>query len=154
MIERGNIFYVDNNWYAIGSEQYGARPAVVISNNECNKHSEVVEVVFCTTAYKSELPTHVEICSTPRPSTVLCEQITSVSVERLGAYIGMCSNEEMQRIDSAIMISLGLEKEKTALDVEVTSSSSAIDVELSLYKRLYSDIIEKIVKKRGEKKNG
>lgn len=154
MIERGDIFYVDNNGYTVGSEQYGARPAVVISNNECNKHSEVVEVVFCTTAYKTELPTHVEICSTPYPSTVLCEQITSVSVERLGAYIGVCSDEEIQRIDSAIMISLGLKDKSIDPDIATASSSSTIDVELSLYKRLYSDIVEKIMMKRGERKNG
>lgn len=151
MIERGDIFYVDGRGCTVGSEYYGTRPAVVISNNKCNSNSGVVEVVFCTTAYKSHLPTHIEILSTPRPSTVICEQITSVSVKRLGEYIGMCSAEEMQKIDSAILISLGLNKQGGPPDA-TDASFSTVDAELSLYKRLYSEIIEKIIQK-GEKKN-
>lgn len=145
-IQRGDIFFVDDYRYSTGSEQYGARPAIVISNDECNRHSEVVEVVFCTTAYKRKLPTHVEVYSTPRISTVLCEQITSVSVERLGEYVGTCDDEEVQMIDSAILVSLGLKKQE---DNELQTSDIVMKTELNLYKRLYSELVEKIARKRG-----
>lgn len=92
-----------------GSEQYADRPAVVVSNDENNKHSGTIEVAYLTTQPKTELPTHVTIRSTGRVSTVLCEQVTSISVERVNNYIGQVSEQEMKKIDIALMISLQLD---------------------------------------------
>ena len=72
-----------------GSEQHADRPAVVVSNNKNNENSNVVEVVYMTTQPKTDLPTHVTIRSTGRISTVLCEQVYSVSTERVGTYIAL-----------------------------------------------------------------
>lgn len=47
--------------------------------------SNTVEVVYMTTKPKTDLPTHVYIESALRPSTLLCEQISTVSEERIGA---------------------------------------------------------------------
>ena len=92
-----------------GSEQHSDRPAVVVSNDKNNENSNVVEVVYMTTQPKTDLPTHVTVRSTGRPSTVLCEQVYSVSTERIGTYIGECSDKEMENIDIALMISLQLD---------------------------------------------
>lgn len=92
-----------------GSEQHADRPAVVVSNNKNNENSNVVEVVYMTTQPKTDLPTHVTIRSTGRISTVLCEQVYSVSTERVGTYIGECTDKEMENIDIALMISLQLD---------------------------------------------
>lgn len=70
---------------------------VVVSNDENNKHSGIIEVAYLTTQPKTELPTHVTIRSTGRVSTVLCEQVTSVSVERVNNYIGQVSEQEMKK---------------------------------------------------------
>lgn len=92
-----------------GSEQHADRPAVVVSNNKNNENSNVVEVVYMTTQPKTDLPTHVTIRSTGRISTVLCEQVYSVSTERIGTYIGEATDKEMENIDIALMISLQLD---------------------------------------------
>lgn len=92
-----------------GSEQHSDRPAVVVSNNKNNENSNVVEVVYMTTQPKTDLPTHVTVRSTGRISTVLCEQVYSVSTERVGTYIGECTDKEMENIDIALMISLQLD---------------------------------------------
>lgn len=98
-----------------GSEQYADRPAVVVSNDENNRYSGVIEVVHLTTAPKTDLPTHVIINSTRRKSTVLCEQVTSVSVDRVNNYIGQVSEQEMKNIEIALMISLAIgENTKTS----------------------------------------
>lgn len=107
-IKRGEIFYIARGGATSGSEQFADRPAVVVSNDENNKHSGVVEVVYLTTAPKTDLPTHVIIRSTGRTSTVLCEQVTSVSVDRVNNYIGQVSEQEMKNIDIALMISLAI----------------------------------------------
>ena len=44
-INRGDVFYV-NRSETIGSEQRSGRPAIIVSNPECNEHSPVVEVVY------------------------------------------------------------------------------------------------------------
>ena len=58
-----------------GSEQGGGRPAVVVSNDMCNRYSPVITVVFLTTREKKDLPTHVQIKSSRYDSTALCEQV-------------------------------------------------------------------------------
>ena len=108
-IRRGEIFYIARGGATNGSEQFADRPAVVVSNDENNKHSGVIEVVYMTTQPKTDLPTHVTIRSTGRISTVLCEQVSSVSTERVNNYIGQVSEQEMKNIDIALMISLQLD---------------------------------------------
>lgn len=109
MIRRGDIYYVLDNIPAVGSEQSRmGRPAVIVSNNANNKHSSVVEIAYLTTRPKKSLPTHVETLGTGKISTVLCEQIDSISVSKLGKRIGSCSREEMRAINRALAISVGL----------------------------------------------
>lgn len=109
-IKRGEMFYISRGGVSYsGSEQHSDRPAVVVSNDKNNENSNVVEVVYMTTQPKTDLPTHVTVRSTGRPSTVLCEQVYSVSTERIGTYIGECSDKEMENIDIALMISLQLD---------------------------------------------
>lgn len=109
-IKRGEMFYISRGGASYnGSEQHADRPAVVVSNNKNNENSNVVEVVYMTTQPKTDLPTHVTIRSTGRISTVLCEQVYSVSTERIGTYIGEATDKEMENIDIALMISLQLD---------------------------------------------
>lgn len=107
-IRRGEIFYIARGGATNGSEQFADRPAVVVSNDENNKHSGVIVVVYMTTQPKTDLPTHVTVRSTGRLSTVLCEQVSSVSTDRVNNYIGQVSEQEMKNIDIALMISLQL----------------------------------------------
>lgn len=112
-ITRGDIFYVnkgDNN----GSEQKAGRPALIVSNDLNNKYSTTVEVVYLTTKKKHPLPTHVEVRGRV-PSIVLCEQITTVDKKRLGAFVRCCTRDEMEEIDKALAVSLGLKKKEEVL---------------------------------------
>ena len=105
-VYRGEIWYVEYG-KSSGSEQDAGRPAVIVLNDIGNKHSNVVEVVYLTTADKKPLPTHVDImCKVP--STALCEQVDSVAKYRLMEYVRSCTNKEMAEIDNALLISLGL----------------------------------------------
>lgn len=108
-IKRGEIFYISRGGAITGHEQFSDRPAVVVSNDMNNENSGVIEVVYLTTQPKTDLPTHVTVRSTGRMSTALCEQVTSVSTDRVNNYIGQCSDKEMENIDIALMISLNLD---------------------------------------------
>lgn len=130
-IRRGEIFYIARGGGATnGSEQFADRPAVVVSNDENNKHSGVIEVVYMTTQPKTDLPTHVTVRSTGRLSTVLCEQVSSVSTDRVNNYIGQVSEQEMKNIDIALMISLQLSgREKTSKQYNETIQKQQEEIE-------------------------
>ena len=172
-IRRGEIFYIARGWATNGSEQFADRPAVVVSNDENNKHSGVIEVVYMTTQPKTDLPTHVTVRSTGRLSTVLCEQVSSVSTDRVNNYIGQVSEQEMKNIDIALMISLqlsgggktskqynetiqklqamqqSLEEKKTEKPQEAAGETSEIVVRLeterNTYKALYEQLFERML---------
>lgn len=102
---RGEIYHI-HRAETVGHEQRGDRPAVIVSNNTGNEHSPVVEVVYLTTQDKNPLPTHVQIRSSPRYSIAMCEQIVTVDKSRLGDFLGRATEDEMQRIDKALAVSL------------------------------------------------
>lgn len=106
-IKRGDVYYIESI-YSTGSEQRGGRPAIIVSNEKNNQHSTTVEVVYLTTQPKNDLPTHVTIRSLSRESVALCEQITTVSTERIGAYKGHVTEAEMMNLEVAMLISLDL----------------------------------------------
>ncbi len=89
-------------------------------------------MVYLTTQPKHELPTHVSIHSLNRESIAICEQITSVAKERIGTYRGHVTDEEMQGIESAIMISLGI----TASKCKNSQSELEQDVDTSVLDKL------------------
>lgn len=157
MMMRGDIHYISDGPY-VGSEQAPGRPAIIVSNDANNATSATVEVVFLTTRPKHDLPTHVTISSAARLSTALCEQISSVSIERLGNYAGTCTEKEMKAIESALRISLALDdpcvkptatktpadpSELSKLQIELKAITAERDMYKAMYDRLINDILNR-----------
>ena len=107
-MKRGEIYFIQKHG-AVGSETAKSRPGVIVSNNVLNATSDVVEVVYLTTAPKKDMPTHAVIHATGIESTVLCEHIDHVSKTLVGDFCGICSEMEMQEIEAALLVSLGIE---------------------------------------------
>ena len=105
----GEIYFIKSTYREEGSEQRGDRPAVIVSNDANNEHSDVVEIVYMTTKPKTDLPTHVFTRSALSPSTILCEQVCSVSTKRIGTWIGELTEHELRMVDNALAISLGID---------------------------------------------
>ncbi len=110
-IKRGDVFYADFD-PAIGSEQGGVRPAVVIQNNIGNLHSPTVIVAPITSKLtKSNLPTHVllpaQTCGLPQDSMVLLEQVRVLDKTRLRERIGTLSTG-IDRINRGLTVSFGM----------------------------------------------
>lgn len=110
MIARGEIYYIKGPKKTTGSEQAGSRPGIIVSNNTGNQASTIAEVVYLTGTWKRPLPTHVKIRSCRIPSIALCEQVDTVSQERIGRFMGHVTEEEQAAVDRALRISLGLEE--------------------------------------------
>ena len=105
-MRRGEIYYVEND-NAVGSEQRGIRPALIIGNDVGNKYSPVLLVVYFTLQHKKSMPTHVYVRG---HGTALCEQIFTIDKTRLLQKKGECTNNDMERINKALRISLGMEE--------------------------------------------
>lgn len=159
-IRRGDIYYIDK-YPTIGSEQQAGRPAIIVSNEKNNQHSSTVEVVYLTTQPKADLPTHVTISSAPRESIALCEQVTSVSVDRIGDKMGRLSDREMTQVDIALLVSLDLtmgETGKTAggghskPDKKVDTHQPdggviiALTAERDTYRAMYESLLERVLR--------
>lgn len=107
-VERGDIYYCKIPTEAVGCEQGGTRPGVVISNDTGNYFGEAVIVAFITGRKYTRLPTQVFTDSTKYRSVVMCEQIRTVSKTRLIGKIGHVTPAEMESIDEALKVSLCL----------------------------------------------
>lgn len=152
-MKRGEIYFITNTNRDEGNEIRGNRPAVIVSNDTINKHSGVVEIVYTTTQPKKDLPTHVLTRSTLRPSTILCEQVHTVSTLRVGDYLGELTEQELAAVDTALAISLNLDfKQETTLtplnlaNPDTDAQLVKLETERDLYRKLYSELLETITK--------
>lgn len=112
IVKRGDIYYADLS-PVVGSEQGGVRPVIIIQNDIGNKHSPTVIISAITSQIdKAKLPTHVEISSEEyglnKDSVVLLEQIRTLDKRRLKEKIGHMTNKDMDKVDKALKISVGL----------------------------------------------
>lgn len=107
-INRGEIYWYRNESGVEGSEQGNNRPCIIVSNDKANTYGPTVTIVPITTAEKKPLPTHVQIDSAFAPSIAVCEQVKTISKNRLSQYIGECNTTEMQGIEKALRIQLAL----------------------------------------------
>lgn len=111
-INRGDIYYADLS-PVVGSEQGGVRPVLVIQNDVGNKFSPTVIIAAITSQLdKAKLPTHIELkkekYNLHKDSVVLLEQIRTLDKRRLQEKLSSIDAMTMQRVDVAMMISLGI----------------------------------------------
>lgn len=107
-VMRGEVYYI-NSFPTVGHEQKSGRPAVIVSNDENNAHSGTYEICYMTLQDKPKLPTHVYIDRGPCiKSTILCEQITTVSEEKLGDFMCRIPEHLEAELDKALAVSLHL----------------------------------------------
>lgn len=141
-VHRGEIFYIANSkCYATDPSISAGRPGIIVSSDELNKHSEMVEVVYLTTKEKKTMPTHAEVlCKIP--STALCETIYTVNKDRLGDFVRCLTVEEMEAVNAGMLASLGLTL-PVEVEREVEDSTSAV-VERNLYKTLYEQLLDRL----------
>lgn len=123
---RGEIYYVVPEGEVASNDKnapfIGGRPAVIVSNDMNNEMQGLVEVAYCTTHPRNNLPTNVVIMSTGTKSTVICDQIYTVSKKRIGKYVGECSVSELKKINDALALGLSLNFNEKNVGVNILES--------------------------------
>ncbi len=110
-IKRGDIYYADLS-PVVGSEQGGVRPVLIVQNDIGNKYAPTIIVTAITSQInKAKIPTHIELSAKeyglPKDSVVLLEQIRTIDKRRLREKIGKLDAKKIERVNSALLISLG-----------------------------------------------
>lgn len=118
MIKRGELYYADLS-PVVGSEQGGVRPILIVQNDTGNKFSPTVICAAITSQLnKAKLPTHIELNANEfglvKNSVILLEQIRTLDKRRLKERIGELSFSQMEKVNTALLISLGFDKNVNA----------------------------------------
>ena len=112
-IKRGEIYYADLD-PVVGSEQGGVRPILIVQNNIGNRCSPTTVIVPITSriSNKTNLPTHVPISCVGLDceSQALLEQIKTIDKRQLKERIGEIGKTQMENIEKALLISVGMNK--------------------------------------------
>ena len=113
-LRMGDIFIVDWN-PGRGSEQTGERPALIVQNNAFNANDRYPNTIVVTISTSGrDLPTHVKIPQTPENglweplSYVKCEQLLTISKNRLGHKVGCITPEQLAHVSRALKRLLSL----------------------------------------------
>lgn len=110
--KRGEVYLIDFD-PAIGAEIKKIRPALIVQNDIANVHSSLTIVAAITSFDGGRLyPTEVKVIAQEgglsKDSVVLLNQVRSVAKERLIKKLGKLDTGTMEKIDTALIISLGL----------------------------------------------
>ena len=103
---RGEVFRLRAPRDVRGAEQRGARYAVVVQADELLALSTVLVSPTSTAAPSRSFRPAIEIGG--METSVLVEQTTAVSFERLGESVGRLSARELELVDDALALVLGL----------------------------------------------
>ncbi|MBK5299374.1 MAG: type II toxin-antitoxin system PemK/MazF family toxin [Vicinamibacteria bacterium] len=104
---RGDVYWVNLD-PVVGTEIKKTRPAVVVSNDSCNRFSTRVVVLPITSNVHSLYPGEALVDVKGKPGRALGDQIRSVDKAGLKSRAATLTADEMARIDEALAITLAL----------------------------------------------
>jgi mRNA interferase MazF len=108
---RGDVWSINLD-PIVGREQAGTRPALVVSVDKFNHGPADLVVVLPITSKNKNQPIHVPVKPPEGGLTLLsfikCDDIRSVSKQRLKQFYGMVSAQTMAEVEKRIRILLNL----------------------------------------------
>jgi mRNA interferase MazF len=104
-ILRGDILWADLN-PAVGHEQAGLRPVLVLSHEVFNERSgTVIAVAITSQPQRAGFPLTLEIegHGLPKKSWIKISQVRTLSAQRLRSRLGRASPEELARVVEGLL---------------------------------------------------
>lgn len=106
-MKRGEVWWV-NFEISTGGEIRKKSPAIIVSNDISNHFLNRVQVVPLTSRVEKLYPSEAYVTSLGKRNKAMADQLTTVSKKRLINAAGSISSVEMESVDNAIAIQLGL----------------------------------------------
>lgn len=113
LIKRGQVWVADLN-PGIGAEIHKKRPILIISNNELNRYLSSIIVIPISSQTKPLGPEKVLLpkgmAGLEKESAVLTPGIRAIDKKRLIKKLGEISEDYIEQVEAALLISLGFTK--------------------------------------------
>lgn len=108
-MKRGEVWWVEFD-PSIGSEIRKTRPAVIVSNDAANRNLARVVVVPLTSSTGRQYPGEALVSVDGQSSKAMADQIMAADKARLKGQLGTVNKADMQAVEDAIRVHLGLAK--------------------------------------------
>ena len=106
-MKRGEVWWI-NFQPSVGGEIQKQRPAVILSNDASNKYLNRIQVVPVTTSVDRLYPSEAYVMVKGKKHKAMADQLTTVSKVRVQNLMARLSRSDLQAVEQAIKVQLGL----------------------------------------------
>jgi len=106
-MRRGEVWWAEFG-DAKGGEIRNRRPVLIVSNDASNRHLNRVQVVPLISNVSRLYPSEAIVTLRKERNKAMADQLTTISKMRLSNRIGRIRDEDMERVERAVCVQLGL----------------------------------------------
>ena len=108
-MKRGEVYWLAFD-PSVGSEIQKTRPAVIVSNDAANQALNRTLVVPLSAQTARVYPGEALVDLNGEPRKAMADQLTTASKQRFRSRLGQISSQDMERIENAILLQLGMNR--------------------------------------------
>ena len=108
-MKRGEVYWLAFD-PSVGSEIQKTRPAVIVSNDAANQALNRTLVVPLSAQTARVYPGEALVDLNGEPRKAMADQLTTASKQRFRSRLGQISSQDMERIEDAILLQLGMNR--------------------------------------------